>query len=177
MIARHCASLGLALGLISPAYRAVAAQGVQREHTSAPIRPNSRFTLTPTQNIWTSLLLDSSTGRIWQVHFAVSDSSIAGRLALNEEAFAPEGARCGGRWLAALCGILCNRAAAELRALDAIGFALKRCAWKGRRDECVPTCRRDLPAVVRRSSSASANRAWANPGTGTPGQAAPGTSI
>src|SRR5207247_3374182 len=90
MIARHCASLGLALGLISPAYRAVAAQGVQVAHTApAPIRPNSRFTLTPTQNIWTSLLLDSSTGRIWQVHFAVSESSFAGRLALNEEEFAP----------------------------------------------------------------------------------------
>src|SRR2546425_1053327 len=78
MIARHCASLGLALGLISPAYRAVAAQGVQGEHTApAPIRPNSRFTLTPTQNTWASLLLDSSTGRIWQVHFAVSDSLFA----------------------------------------------------------------------------------------------------
>src|SRR5258706_13793969 len=97
MTARHCASLGLALGLISPAYRAVAAQGVQREHTApAPIRPNSRFTLTPTQNVWTSLLLDTSTGRIWQVHFAVSDSSFAVRLALNAEAFAlPAAPRIG----------------------------------------------------------------------------------
>src|SRR5260370_25466623 len=99
MTARHCASLGLALSLISPAYRAVAAQGVQREQAApAPIRPNSRFTLTPTQNIWISLLLDSSTGRIWQVHFAVSDSSFAGRLALNEEAFAPPAAAHVGRF-------------------------------------------------------------------------------
>ena len=99
MIATHCASLGLALGLISPAYRAVAAQGVQREYTApAPICPKSRFTLTPTQNIWTSLLLDSSTGRIWQVHFAVSDSSFAGRLPLNEEAFAPPAAARVGRF-------------------------------------------------------------------------------
>jgi len=44
------------------------------------------------------LLLDSSTGRIWQVHFAVSDSSFAGRLTLNEEAFAPPEAAHVGRF-------------------------------------------------------------------------------
>lgn len=90
MILRHCSTVALALNLLSPACRAIYAQGVQREQPApAPIRPNSRFTLTPTQNIWTSLLLDTSTGRIWQVVFAVSDSVFAGRLALNEEAFAP----------------------------------------------------------------------------------------
>src|SRR5260370_4161333 len=60
------------------------------------IRRPPRSTLFPyttlfrSQNIWTSLLLDSSTGRIWQVHFAVSDSSFAGRLALNDEARSEE---------------------------------------------------------------------------------------
>jgi len=44
------------------------------------------------------LLLDSSTGRIWQVHFALSDSSFAGRLALNDEALAPPAAAHVGRF-------------------------------------------------------------------------------
>src|SRR5258708_19663876 len=38
---------------------------------------------------------------------------------LGNEQIAAIGARCGCRWLAALaCGILCDRAAAELRGLD-----------------------------------------------------------
>jgi hypothetical protein len=63
---------------------------------AAPTRPDSRFTLSPTRNNWVFLLLDSSTGRIWQVHFALNDSSFAGRLPINEEALAlPASARAG----------------------------------------------------------------------------------
>jgi hypothetical protein len=86
-MSRTVAVCGLALALTFAPSVFAAAQSPQRERpVAAPVRPNARYTLTPTQNIWTSLLLDSSTGRIWQVHFALNDSSFAGRLAINEEA-------------------------------------------------------------------------------------------
>jgi hypothetical protein len=63
------------------------------------MRPTSRFTLTPTQNVWTSLLLDSSTGRIWQIHFGVSDSAFAGRVPVNEEKLVPPASARHGRFV------------------------------------------------------------------------------
>ena len=35
-----------------------------------------RYRLYPTENVWTFLRLETSTGRIWQVHFSVGDSSV-----------------------------------------------------------------------------------------------------
>ena len=80
-------------------FRPVLSQAAPRERlTPAPVRPNSRFTLSPTQNMWVSLLLDSSNGRIWQVHFGVTDSAFAGRLPLNEHALAPPASAHVGRF-------------------------------------------------------------------------------
>jgi hypothetical protein len=89
----------LSLLLLASAAHPTLAQTTQREHPApAPIRPASRFTLTPTQNIWVSLLLDSSNGRIWQIHFSVSDSSFAGRLPISEEALVPATEAHAGRF-------------------------------------------------------------------------------
>ena len=54
--------------------------------TVSPRCTDVRFTLLPTQNVWTFLLLDTSNGRVWQVHYAVSDSAFVGLLAINEDA-------------------------------------------------------------------------------------------
>jgi hypothetical protein len=67
------------------------------QQTSSPIVPlnssaeqsNSRFRLLATQNNWTFLLLDSSTGRVWQVQYAISDSAFAGRVVLSDSALVP----------------------------------------------------------------------------------------
>jgi hypothetical protein len=66
--------------------------------SAVPQRTDVRFQLTPTQNIWTFLLLDSSTGRIWQVHFALSDSAFSGRLSLNDDALVPTSVARVGRF-------------------------------------------------------------------------------
>jgi len=98
-MSRTVAICGLALALTSAASVSAAAQSPQRERpVAAPVRPNTRYTLTPTQNIWTSLLLDSSTGRIWQVHFALNDSSFAGRLAINADSLVPPAGAHVGRF-------------------------------------------------------------------------------
>ena len=89
----------LSLLLVASAAHPTLAQTTQGERLPpAPIRPASRFTLTPTQNIWVVLLLDSSNGRIWQIHFSVSDSDFAGRLPISEEALVPATAAHAGRF-------------------------------------------------------------------------------
>ena len=88
------------LVLATAAFSSAASQAPSRAPAAAAAdRPSARYTITLTQNIWTSLLLDSSTGRIWQVHFAVSDSAFAGRLPLNEEALVPPAAGRVGRFV------------------------------------------------------------------------------
>ena len=49
------------------------------------------YRLTPTTNIWTQILLDTATGRVWQVQYSI-DETPAGRVALNESSLLPEGA-------------------------------------------------------------------------------------
>ena len=66
--------------------------------TVPPRRSDVRFTLTPTQNIWTFLLLDSYNGRVWQVQYALSDSTFSGRLAINEDALTPPTSAHVGRF-------------------------------------------------------------------------------
>lgn len=64
--------------------------------TAAPRRPDARFALTPTQNIWTFLLLDSSNGRLWQLQYALSDSAFRGRRPINNNPLvAPASAHVG----------------------------------------------------------------------------------
>lgn len=91
------ARIGLLMALALAPHAALS-QASSRERPNPAPRPGSRFTMMPTQNNWVSLLLDSSNGRIWQVHFSVTDSTYAGRLALNEEALAPPASAHAGRF-------------------------------------------------------------------------------
>jgi hypothetical protein len=89
----RCVKVAIALSFLGPIlhHRALAQdvpRGMERL-TVTPRRSDVRFTLTPTQNIWTFLLLDSNNGRVWQVQYALSDSAFTGRLSINEDALAP----------------------------------------------------------------------------------------
>jgi hypothetical protein len=67
--------------------QALAAQDQQVAITSAPIqqRLDARFRIVPTDNIWTLLLLDTANGRVWQMQYALSDSTSAGRFVINSK--------------------------------------------------------------------------------------------
>jgi hypothetical protein len=51
-----------------------------------------RFRLFETKNISTFLLLDTATGRIWEVHYSVQSDSPAGVVVLNAVSLASQGA-------------------------------------------------------------------------------------
>lgn len=50
------------------------------------------YHLVPTTNIWTQLLLDTATGRVWQVQFSLNNDAPTGRWAINESSLLPQGA-------------------------------------------------------------------------------------
>lgn len=50
-----------------------------------------RYRLFETTNIWTFILLDTVTGRAWQVQYSLDDTP-SGRLGINESSLLPEGA-------------------------------------------------------------------------------------
>jgi hypothetical protein len=97
----RCAKVAIVLCLLIPVLQhSVVSQdmpGTERLKAS-PRRPDVRFTLTPTQNIWTFLLLDSTNGRVWQVQFAISEDASTGRLAINEDALTPATSAHVGRF-------------------------------------------------------------------------------
>lgn len=79
-----------ALCLLLPLSLAATAAKAQTPQTDATSTHTSqhlegRYRMVPTQNLWTFLLLDSSTGRLWQVQYAVGDKSIPGRWAINSD--------------------------------------------------------------------------------------------
>src|SRR3990172_8525510 len=98
----RCAKVAIVLSLLMPVLQHSAfSQDVPRSRERlmvSPRRSDVRFTLTPTQNIWTFLLLDSNNGRVWQVHYTLSDSTFAGRLAVNEDALTPATSAHVGRF-------------------------------------------------------------------------------
>jgi hypothetical protein len=47
------------------------------------------FLLVPTTNIWTQLLIDTATGRVWQVQFSLSDNAPAGKWVINDSILLP----------------------------------------------------------------------------------------
>jgi hypothetical protein len=58
-----------------------------------------RYRLFETTNIWTFILLDTATGRAWQVHYSTSDTPTA-RYGINESSLLPEGAtQMNGRFV------------------------------------------------------------------------------
>jgi hypothetical protein len=50
-----------------------------------------RYRLFETTNIWNFILLDTATGRAWQVHYSLDDTP-AGRSVINEYSLLPKGA-------------------------------------------------------------------------------------
>lgn len=49
-----------------------------------------RYRLFETKNIWTFILLDTATGRTWQVHYSL-DQTPTERLVINDFALVPDG--------------------------------------------------------------------------------------
>lgn len=50
----------------------------------------NRFSLHETQNMWNFILLDSYTGRLWQLQYTVDKDSIRGLFIINEKDLADE---------------------------------------------------------------------------------------
>lgn len=49
------------------------------------------YQLYPTTNIWTHILLDTATGRAWQVQFSVGDDAPSAKFEINNESLLPTG--------------------------------------------------------------------------------------
>ena len=64
------------------------------------ISENAIYQLFPTQNIWTFIKLDTRNGKMWQVHFSISDDSFEGEVVLNSESliFSDEEQESRGRF-------------------------------------------------------------------------------
>ncbi len=77
---------------------AVAQNQVAPLPRSSSSRVDVRYVLFSTENIWTTLLLDSSTGRLWQVQYALSDSTFAGRLPIINVALVDSSRAHAGRF-------------------------------------------------------------------------------
>lgn len=58
---------------------------------------NAIYQLFPTQNIWTFIKLDTRNGKMWQVHFSVSDEN-KGELVLNSLPLVSEANETKGRF-------------------------------------------------------------------------------
>ena len=54
-------------------------------------RLDARFRLFPTGNIATFILLDTATGRVWQMFYAIGDSKVPGMIAINSTSLLEEG--------------------------------------------------------------------------------------
>ena len=55
------------------------------------------YKLFPTENYWTFLKLDTRNGKIWQVHFTISDG-YHGELVLNSSSLIWDGKEINGRF-------------------------------------------------------------------------------
>jgi hypothetical protein len=98
----RCVKVAIALSLLATIlHHCALAQdvptGIERLSVT-PQRSDVRFTLTPTQNIWTFLLLDSNNGRVWQVQYAVSNDALTGRFAINDSSLVPRTSAHVGRF-------------------------------------------------------------------------------
>lgn len=58
-----------------------------------------RYRLYKTHNTWTHLLLDTRTGRLWQVHFSVEKDGVRGKLPIREMPLVNEDTSRDGRFI------------------------------------------------------------------------------
>lgn len=61
-------------------------------------RLDVRYRLFDTENMWTKLLLDTKTGRVWQVAFTVEESGVRAKLPINTKVLENEGKSQNGRF-------------------------------------------------------------------------------
>jgi hypothetical protein len=61
--------------------------------TDPPQRLDTVFRLFKTQNIFNHLLLDTTTGRVWQIQFTISSDAPRARWPINPVSFVPAGER------------------------------------------------------------------------------------
>jgi hypothetical protein len=54
--------------------------------------------LFPTQNYWTFIKLDTRNGKIWQVHFSISEVSESGELIINDISLVSKEEESNGRF-------------------------------------------------------------------------------
>lgn len=59
---------------------------------------NTVYQLFPTQNYWTFIKLNTRNGKMWQVHFSISDDSNTGELVLNSLPLVIEEKEVNGRF-------------------------------------------------------------------------------
>jgi hypothetical protein len=52
---------------------------------------NYPYQLFSTSNIWTQILLDTATGRAWQVQFSVGEDDSSGKWVINDSSLLPRG--------------------------------------------------------------------------------------
>lgn len=52
---------------------------------------SARYRLFPTTNMWTFIELDTATGRLWQVQYAVGSDGEGGRFTINNKSLAQDG--------------------------------------------------------------------------------------
>lgn len=86
------ATLALAATFMPSAVMAQSVQSAPRETDSAS-SPDIAYPyrIFPTTNIWTQILLDTATGRVWQVQYSTSDDAPSGKWVINEASLLPQG--------------------------------------------------------------------------------------
>lgn len=63
------------------------------QHLEVPI-----YKLFPTENYWTFIKLDTRNGKMWQVHFTISDDGYEGELILNSRSLIWDDKEINGRF-------------------------------------------------------------------------------
>lgn len=64
------------------------------QHLEVPI-----YKLFPTENYWTFIKLDTRNGKMWQVHFTISDDGYQGELILNSRSLIWDDKEINGRFI------------------------------------------------------------------------------
>ena len=62
------------------------------------VSENAIYQLFPTPNIWTFIKLDTRNGKMWQVHFSITDEGYDGQLVLNSIPLVLEEDEINGRF-------------------------------------------------------------------------------
>lgn len=57
------------------------------------------YRLFPTENYWTFIKLDTRNGKMWQVHFSISEDSFEGELILNSDSLVLAKEEVSGRFI------------------------------------------------------------------------------